>query len=269
MGISLDFYAGCTALVTGASSGLGAEFARQLAPVARYLILVARRTDRLDELKSELEARHPTLHVVTRATDLSNSAEIEALGRWMKEEDYEIDLLVNNAGLGDYGCFESAEWSKIDLMIRVNVQALSQLTLSVLPGMIERKTGAILNVSSIAAFFPVPKLAVYAATKAYVNSFSEALRAELRGTGVGVTAVCPGPVDTEFRNVADREPSDRMPAPDASKTTPQEVVSAALSAAAADRPRVIPNLLLAIAVLTIAAIPLLLKRPFLNQYVSR
>src|SRR6185295_7557808 len=121
--------------------------------------------------------------------------------------------LINNAGLGDHGLFESSDWSRIELMLNVNVVALTRLTRALLPELIQAR-GAVLNVSSVASLLPLPKLGVYAATKAYVTSFSEALRAELRGTGVSVTALCPGPVDTEFFGVAERRDSkNTVPAP--------------------------------------------------------
>src|SRR6202034_803008 len=115
-----------------------------------------------------------------------------------------VSLLVNNAGVGDHGLFERSDWPRVKAMIDVNIESLTRLTHALLPDLVRAGRGAILNVSSIASLLPIPKMAVYAATKAYVTSFSEALRAELRGTGVSVTAVCPGPVDTEFFAVAER-----------------------------------------------------------------
>jgi len=261
---SIDFYAGCTALITGASAGFGAEFARRLAPVARYLFLVARREDRLEALKKELEEAHPTVRITTRACDLSDPADLEALIRWMEQENVQIDLLINNAGLGDHGHFATSDWERVDQILKVNVAALTRLSHAIIPGMKKRRIGAICNISSIAAFFPVPNMAVYAATKAYVSSLSEALRCELRDSGVSVTSVCPGPVETEFGQVAKREGSTGLNPPEEFKTSVDEVVTKALAAVAHDRPRVIPNFWLALAVLVIAAIPLLLKRPFLD-----
>jgi len=265
MADSLDFYAGCTALITGASAGIGAEFARRLAPVSRYLILIARREDRLEQLKEELEQAYPTVRVVIRGCDLAQSPDVEALVRWLDQENFQVDLLINNAGVGDHGHFSSSDWSRVDQMLRVNVGALTQLTHALLPGMMERRIGAICNVSSIAAFFPVPHMGVYAATKSYVSSLSESIRAELRGSGVSVTTICPGPVDTEFGAVAQRENSEGLMPPDDLKTSVDQVVTEALDAVAHDRPRVIPNFWLALGVLIVAAIPLLIKRPVLNR----
>ncbi len=265
----LDFYAGCTALITGASAGLGQEFARRLAPVARYLLLIARRGDRLETLRAELETAHPTVRVVIRPCDLSDPAETASLVKWLADESFQIDLLINNAGLGDHGRFATADTSRVDQMLQVNIGALTQLTRALLPGMLQRRVGAICNISSIAALFPVPNLAVYAATKSYVSNFSESLRAELRGTGVSVTTICPGPVDTEFSLVARRHDGPGLPAPECAKTSIQQVVAESLHAIAHDQPRRIPNLLLAIAVLAIAAVPLLLKRPVLARMAQR
>ncbi len=198
----MTFFQGCTALITGASSGLGQEFARQLAPQARALVLVARRMDRLEELKAGLARSHPELNIYCYALDLSDGAAIDRFTRWLADEGVNINFLVNNAGLGDHGPFESSAWPKVQAMLDVNIAALTKLTHSLLPVLRAFEHSAILNVSSTASYLPIPQLAVYAATKAYVSSFSEALRAELRGTGVSVTALCPGPVDTEFSEVA-------------------------------------------------------------------
>jgi len=203
----------CTVLITGASAGIGREFARQLATRVRQLVLVARRGERLEQLRQELSARNRHLKVRTRIVDLADSAQLEALIDWLAHEKIEIDLLINNAGLGDLGPFATSDPRRNHEMLLVNVVALTVLTRSLLPHMLVRKRGRILNVSSCAGFLPIPEFAVYAATKAYVNSFTEALRAELRGTGVSVCALCPGPVHTEFNEVAQRpgEPGDRSP----------------------------------------------------------
>src|SRR5262249_25229675 len=149
---------------------------------------------------------------------------------------------VNNAGLGDHGLFEESEWQRISDIVNVNIRSLLQVTLAVLPSMIARRRGAILNVSSIASLLPLPQMAVYAATKACVTSFSEALRVELRGTGVTVTTLCPGPVNTEFFTIAERAGSDPIhSAPEIFKVSAQQVVAEGLRALEEDRPRVIPG----------------------------
>src|SRR5438067_6592501 len=194
----------CSALITGGSAGLGREFARQMAGRARSLVLVARREQRLNELRDELMQQTPNLSVHTHRTDLANPSELEELVTWLKSEKIDVDLLINNAGFGDLGPFATSDLIRNEQIMLVNMVALTSLTRHLLPQMIARKRGGILNVSSSAGFLPIPNFAVYAATKAYVTSFSEALRAELRGTGVSVCALCPGPVHTEFQEIAKR-----------------------------------------------------------------
>ncbi|HEX8490453.1 MAG TPA: SDR family oxidoreductase, partial [Chthoniobacterales bacterium] len=194
----------CT-LITGASAGIGREFARQLTGRAGALVLVARRLERLQELRDELTKRDPNLNVHIRAVDLSNPSEVEELCGWLERENIAVDFLINNAGLGDRGKFAASNPRRLQEMLAVNAVALTVLTRALVPGMVQKKRGAILNVSSSAGFLPIPRLAVYAATKAYVSSFSEAIRAELHGSGVTVTALCPGPVHTEFGEVARRD----------------------------------------------------------------
>jgi len=233
---------GCSALITGASSGIGREFARQLAGRARSLILVARREQRLNELRDELTQHHPNLRVHIRETDLAKLPQIEELKAWLEREKIDVDLLVNNAGLGDSGPFATSDPTRNEQMTVVNTIALTSLTRRLLPQMIARKRGGILNVSSSAGFLPIPKFAVYAATKAYVTSFSEALRAELRGTGVSVCVLCPGPVRTEFQEVANRPGEQPDSGPEFVHVPVDQVVRDALAALEADRPLVIPGL---------------------------
>jgi len=196
---------GCNALITGASAGIGREFARQLAGRAHSMILVARRDERLVELADQLQREHPKLLVHIRKVDLADLGQLQAFLEWLDHEKLEVDLLINNAGLGDSGPFAESDPDRNKEMTIVNVETLTLVTRHLLPRMIAQHRGAILNVSSSAGFLPIPGSAVYAATKAYVTSFSEALRAELRGTGVSVCALCPGPVVTEFQQVAKRE----------------------------------------------------------------
>ena len=194
----------CNALITGASAGIGSEFARQLAGRVRSLILIARRDQSLNELRDELNQQHPNLTVSVRKIDLADRAQLNELLAWLDHEKIDVDLLINNAGLGDSGAFATSNPIRNEQMTLVNIVALTSLTRHLLPQMIAGRRGGILNVSSSAGFLPIPDFAVYAATKAYVTSFSEALRAELRGTGVSVCALCPGPVHTEFQEVAKR-----------------------------------------------------------------
>lgn len=242
---------GCTALITGASAGLGAEFARQLAGKAKRLVLVGRRESRLRELAASLKNNHANLTIDCLASDLSSASERERLGSWVVREEIPLNLLVNNAGLGDLGSFDSAPWERLSPVLEVNVTALTHLTHLLLPMLKASRSSAILNVSSVAGFYPLPEMAVYAATKAYVTSFSEALRMELAHENIVVTALCPGPVPTEFFSVASR-PGETIRAMDRShpalSTSAADVVFDALRGMEGNEPGVIPNKLLALLV---------------------
>jgi short-subunit dehydrogenase len=250
---------GCSALITGASAGIGREFARQLAGRAGSLVLVARRRERLEELRDELTKRDPNLNIHIHPVDLSQPSEVEELCTWLEREKIAIDFLINNAGLGDRGAFVTGDPQRVKEMITVNVVALTVLTRALLPAMIEKERGAILNVSSSAGFLPIAGFAVYAATKAYVTSFSEAIRAELRGTGVTVSAVCPGPVHTEFTQIAHRHAREKS-GPEFTHVSVERVVRAALRAIERDRPLVVPGLLMKIAMLLVRLTPMPLLR---------
>src|ERR1700757_5154056 len=239
--MSISFFAECTVLITGASAGIGREFARQLAPTVNTMILVARRYDRLEALELELKIVNPRLEVFCRQLDLRDQSELERFCDWLDESGLSVDLLVNNAGLGDRGAFVNSDWERLHAMLQVNIAALTYLTYRILPSMRKSGCGAILNVSSAASLVPIPNFAVYAATKAYVTSFSEALRAELRNSNISVTALCSGYVPTEFSDVAKRHPDEESAAaPDYLTVPVQEVVRQALRAVAFDRARVIP-----------------------------
>jgi len=254
---------GCTALITGASSGIGAEIARQLAPHARSLVLVARRADRLEALRAELERNG--MKIQCHAVDLSDLARVERLLAALVESGTKVDFLINNAGLGDHGLFEDSDWKRVQAMLDVNIKALTRLTHALLPGIIRSGCGAILNVSSITAYLPLPNMAVYAASKAYVNSFTEALRAELRGTGVAVSALCSGPVDTEFGGLAKRAgEKDSAPAPGFLKLPVERIAREGLRAVSRNRARAIPGVLLAALMFVTALVPIFILRPFLG-----
>jgi hypothetical protein len=183
-------------LVTGASAGLGVEFARQLSKRGHSLVLAARRKDRLDELAQELgNAR-------TVAIDLSAHNAAAELMADLEQAGEGVELLVNNAGFGLIGRFAKAEAKRLREMIDLNVGTLTDLCRAVAPGMIQRNSGGIINVASTAAFQPGPKMAVYFASKAYVLSFTEALHEELKPHGIKVSCLCPGPTRTEFGEVA-------------------------------------------------------------------
>ena len=238
--------------------------ARQLAPHAKALVLVARRGDRLDALKGELA--RSGLRIECHAADLANANEVEGFLAALAGSGMKIDFLINNAGLGDHGLFEASDWKRVEAMLDVNIKALTRLTHALLPEIIRSGRGAILNVSSITAFLPLPQMAVYAASKAYVSSFTEAIRAELRGTGVAVTALCPGPVATEFGNLAKRSgEKDAAPAPDILKLPVERIAREGLLAVDKDRARVVPGWLLAGLMFITALVPIFLLRPFLGR----
>jgi uncharacterized protein len=257
---------GCNALITGASAGIGRGFARALAGRAKTLVLVARREDRLLELANELRG-HAEIH--TRVVDLAEKTQIDALVDWLGERKIDIDLLINNAGLGDYGSFATSDPRRNDEMVQVNISAVLRLTRGLLPQMIARKRGGILNVSSSANFLPIPDMSVYAASKSFVSSFSEALRAELHGTGVTVTTLCPGPVHTEFSEVAKRSGGKLEDAPDFVYVSVEKTVRDALAALEADRPLVIPGAAMKIGMAIVRAMPMSILRFGLSLRAER
>jgi short-subunit dehydrogenase len=257
------------AVITGASAGLGEEFAVQLADLGvGHIVLTARRADRLDKLKECLVASSPALRVDILPADLSDPAEvtklITALGSGPLEG-FSCDILINNAGFGDLGSFETSEPEKIVAMLEVNMVALTRLTRWALPGMLAKKKGWICNVGSTAGLLPLPSFAAYAATKAYVNSFSEALRIEVRGAGVKVLALCPGPVETEFGQMAGRANSKRQFAPPPALCVHKsDVVRETLSALAWERGRFIPGLLVRMPMLIAESTPRWMLRLLFN-----
>jgi uncharacterized protein len=190
-----------TALITGASSGIGLELASLAAQDRHDVVLVARQRERLESVGRGLQEEYG-VRVSVLAKDLNDPSAPAELERELAERHIEIDVLVNNAGLGVYGFFKDTSIDRELEAIQVNVSALTHLTKLVLGGMLARRRGRILNVASTAAFQPGPIMAVYYATKAYVLSFSEALANECSGSGVTVTALCPGPTRTEFEGRA-------------------------------------------------------------------
>ena len=190
-----------TALITGASFGIGLELARVFAREGYNLVLVARSADKLRQLASELEKAHGTRSLIL-AVDLTEPGAPAYVLDQTTRADIQVDVLVNNAGFGQYGLFAENDLEDCLRQIQLNVTTLTHLTRLYLPEMIKRESGGILNVASTAAFQPGPLMAVYFATKAYVLHFSEALANELDGSGVTVTALCPGATATEFHNRA-------------------------------------------------------------------
>lgn len=226
-----------TALVTGASSGIGESFARLLASRGSDLVLVARRTDRLAALATRLRSEHG-VEVEVLGADLVDPTALGSVESRLAGGSPPVDLLVNNAGFGTAGPFAELPAEREDEEIRLNVLALVRLTRAVLPGMVARRHGGVLNVSSVAGFQPTPFTATYGATKAFVTSFTEAVAAELSGTGVHATALCPGFTRTEFQ-VASAWPAARIPKP--LWLSADDVVVAGLDALRRGRPLCVPG----------------------------
>ena len=223
-------------LITGASGGIGEAIARVAARNRRDLILVARSEDKLQALADELSAEH-TVDVVVVPADLSTLEGVEAM--WATATDgRKVDFLVNNAGLGSYGMFAKAPWEREMSSIDVNVTALTRLCKLAVPHMLELGQGKILNVASVAGFIPGPGMAVYHATKAYVVSLSVALNEELKGTGISVTAFCPGVTETNFQADAGM---DHLEMTGGRIPTAMSVAEAAWGAAAGVRAVVTPG----------------------------
>lgn len=228
-----------TVLVTGASSGIGAEISRELASRGHGVTLVARRTDRLEDLAAEISDRHRVEATVV-SCDLADPAARAALVEEL-ERGKPLAGLVNNAGFGAFGNVADLDGDRQREMVELNVDAVVDLAARALPGMIERGSGAILNTASTAAFQPLPGVAVYGATKAFVLSFSEALSVELKGTGVSCTALCPGPVKTEFSQVAGSTGMESR-LPDFTIVAAEDVARQAVDGMASGKRVVIPGL---------------------------
>ncbi|WP_436771866.1 SDR family NAD(P)-dependent oxidoreductase [Yinghuangia sp. YIM S09857] len=225
-----------TALITGASSGLGAEFAAQLAAQGHDVVLVARSADRLAALAEHLTAEHGVrAHVLVH--DLAEPDAGRRIAEELADRGLSVDVLVNNAGFGTCGRFEEIPGKRDHELLMVNVVALVDLTHELLPGMLERGRGSVVNVASNAGFQPSPYFAVYGAAKAFVLNFGLALRQECRGRGIRVLTVCPGPVETAFFDTI----GTRKAAVTGSFTTPEPVVRATLRALERDRGYVVPG----------------------------
>lgn len=223
-----------TVVVTGASSGIGTELARGLARRGYPLVLVARRRERLDELAGELGNEY-SVAVEVMPLDLGDSEGRAKLVDRLRNEP--IAGLCNSAGFGTSGVFHTLASERESEQVTLNALALMELTHAALPGMVERGAGAVLNVASIAGFQPVPYMAVYSATKAFVQTFSEAVHEELHGTGVSVTVLCPGPVPTEWAEIANAE---RFSVPLA-QVSPHDVAEAAIGGMLAGKRSVVPG----------------------------
>jgi uncharacterized protein len=201
-----------TALVTGASGGIGEDLARELAARQYNLVLVARSADKLEALGQELRQKYGIESTII-AMDLSTPDAAERLNKELETRQLSIDVLINNAGFADYGEFWNLDGNKTAQMLHLNITTLTMLSRTLLPGMVARKKGRIMNVASTAAFMPGPLMSVYYASKNYVLALSEGLSEELAGTGVTVTALCPGPVETGFQARAAMENSKLLKNP--------------------------------------------------------
>ena len=224
-----------TVVITGASSGIGTELAKGLARRGFPLMLVARRRERLDELAEQLRDSDK-IEVEVLPLDLSDTESRAKLADRLRNDP--IGGLCNSAGFGTSGIFHELPFERESEQVTLNALALTELTHAALPGMVERGAGAVLNIASIAGFQPIPFMAVYSATKAFVLTFSEAVQEELHGTGVSVTALCPGPVPTEWAQIADAE---RFSIPLA-QVSPVEVADQAIEGMLAGKRTVVPGL---------------------------
>jgi len=250
---------GRRAVVTGASSGIGAAFARRLAGDRYDLVLVARDKQRLDELAAELTQRHGA-QVTTLAADLTKTASLRKVERAVAADDG-LEILINNAGFGTMGQFAELEIDREEEELRLNALAVLRLTHAALPGMIARRRGAVVNVSSLAGLQPAPTNATYAATKAFVNAFSESIHEELRGTGVQVQALCPGFTRTEFQA---RAGIDTSAIPEVAWMDADEVVEASLSGLRRGEVVCVPGVLNRLLATAVTAIP----RPITRQIMG-
>ncbi len=228
--------------LTGTSSGIGWEIARQIATRAKGIALVARRKDRLEDLKKEVAAIAPALKVSAHACDRTQRDAIDAMLAEVRAEQGEVDVLVNNAGFGDLGVFDRADWDKTKRMIDTNVTALVYLTHALVRGMVARGKGGILNVSSGFGLNIAPGMSAYVGTKHFVTGFTECLRLDMIGTGVTVTQVCPGPVATEFAdNVGN---FTGMDVPKLFEITAERCARTSIRAFDKDRALVVPGILM-------------------------
>lgn len=204
------------------------------------MVLTARRAEALEEIAASLRSAHPALTVHCLPCDIASESDRDALPVRCAELGFSPDALINNAGLGDYGTFAEADWGKIHQVLAVNITALTHLTHLFIPVLRRHPASGILNVSSLAGELPIPDFAVYAASKAYVTRFTEALRIELRSAGITVSALCPGPSPTSFGDTA-RRPGETLPTADFAKQPPARVVARGLRALAKNEAAVFPG----------------------------
>lgn len=261
---------GSTALITGASSGIGAEIARELARRGYGVVLVARRKDRLDALAEELHGEYG-VRAETIASDLGKPNSRNRIPGRITELGLEVEILVNNAGFATGGAFYGSDPARELEQVRVLIEAVVALTSAFLPAMVEHRRGAVLNVASTAAMQPLPYAAGYSAAKAYVLTFSEAIHQEVAGKGVAVTALCPGPVDTEFWDQADWQVVGGMSFEKAfpSRPSARDVAKAGVDGIEHDRRVVIPGLPTRAAMLASRYVPHAVKLPVVERVMRK
>lgn len=257
-------------IITGASSGLGEAYSEALARDEAEVILIARRQDRLEQLAERLRASHPSVVPRVLPCDLADPAARAQLTATLAALPPAPTLLINNAGLGDYGDLSSADPQKLNRMMQVNMLAVVELTRALLP-CLQQCGGGIIHISSLAADLFIPDFALYAASKSFVASFSEALRLELKQHGIPVLAVCPGPVHTEFGSVARRPGHDKgdIPLKSYLYTPIRTVVQQSLRALAAGKARCYPSTKIALAGYLLRLMPLWLLRLILSTRPRR
>ena len=260
------------ALITGASAGIGSAVARELAARGHGLVLVARRKDRLDTLARELSAEHG-VRAETIACDLSKSAARGRLPGRVEQRGLRVEILINNAGFATGGAFHESEPARELEQVRVLVEAVVALSSAFIPAMVDRGRGGVLNVASTAAMQPMPYSAGYSAAKAYVLTFSEALHQELRGAGVTVTALCPGPVQTEFWEVAGWQvntgQSFEKLVPRPAMISAEDAAGAGIEGLAAGRRVVVPGLPVRAAMQATRYVPHAVKLPVIEWLMRR
>jgi uncharacterized protein len=252
-----------TALVTGASGGIGEDLARELAARQYNLVLVARSADKLEALGQELRQKYGIESTII-AMDLSRPDAAEHLTRELETRNLSIDVLINNAGFADYGEFWMLDANKTAQMLHLNITTLTMLSRALLPGMVARKRGKIMNVASTAAFMPGPLMSVYYASKNYVLALSEGLSEELIGIGVTVTALCPGPVETGFQARAEMQNSKLLNNPMNPMMTSKEVAKQGIAALERGQRVIIPG----ITNQFLAMIPRWMPRAFVPKMVK-
>jgi uncharacterized protein len=256
-----------TALVTGASAGIGEAIARQLAARGHGVTLVARREDRLRALADELAKKHG-VRAEAIAADLGDAAARDAVAARIDELGLVAEILLNNAGFGGSGAFADGDRERLVQMVELNAVALLDFQARYLPEMVDRGRGAVINIASTASFQPIPGTATYAATKAFVLSLSEAVHEELKGTGVTLTAVCPGPVKTEFAEAAGIEQAEER-LPGVFWLSAEDVATAAVKGAENGKRVVVPGLLNRAGSLTGQHSPRVLALPIVKRLWGR